>query len=585
MCSIFGWQRSSNHPIKEDNFYHLLRHRGPDAEAVHRCDDWVLGHQRLSIIDHSEKANMPMIRGDDILVYNGEIFNYLELAEKYRLKARMTTSSDTEVFLLLLKKLGIAILNELNGMFAFAWYNYQRKELYLGRDRFGIKPVYWTWKGNQFIFASEIKPLLAEQDASDIDFQSVEQFFKYTASDFDDSTFYKGIKQVQAGYYLLVKGNELSTSKWYHKNDAGFVQEKKPDQKWIDEFEEILTDSIRLRCRSDVPLAISLSSGIDSTLIYTIMREKLKIPVQPFTFSHPGAPTDEKLYVNHLTSIYKDIPVIIANDSLDYVRLLEMSMRSLESPIWNPSSSAYYRFYQAVHQHGYKVIIEGHGSDEQLGGYPHMVESLLNQAFFSGQFGLVVKLLPVLYSTLNPDLDQVGNIPRFLLGQVKRIILLMRQQKKLKLFDQIMDDAFFHSILPMVLRAFDRMSMAHSIESRIPFLDYRLVEFIKVLPTRLKINELGTKAILRLLLKRYHKRFLYRNKRKMGFAANLPEMFADAAFRDFLRRENDGFGLSQYKEYKCHSLEILNKTNLSWRDSNAVWKTAAVGYYQNNFTS
>ena len=228
MCGIFGYTGSEK---LEKHFFEFMKHRGPDARCIKKDDHLTLGHLRLSIIDLDSDANQPFEKDGSILVFNGEIYNYLELQKTYLSGYKFNTRSDTEVLITLLNKFGLDILNELNGMFAFAYLN-KKKELFLVRDRFGVKPVYYTQVDKRFYFSSEIKPLLFLNPNNNLDESIIKSYFEDTATDFDERSGYNNINQIKPGHYMLAKQGKINEqSRWYFGLDKKKLYENKKQLK------------------------------------------------------------------------------------------------------------------------------------------------------------------------------------------------------------------------------------------------------------------------------------------------------------------------------------------------------------------
>lgn len=581
MCSILGYYKFNNNPIHKDFVqaaFDLMRHRGPDYEQFIAIDERVgLGHQRLAIIDLDAEANQPMRQGPYYINYNGEIYNYIELKEELTNKDRneyFKTTSDTEVLLKGLIQEGVQFLNRCNGMFAFAFYDMEKKRLILARDRFGVKPLHYMVQDGIFYFSSEIKPLIRIKHAVECNPKIYDSFIRDLATDYDEDTFIKGIYQLKKGSYLICDGNNYDVKQWYFGENFTFderVFENENDT--VDFTERLLADAIAKRLRADVGVCITLSGGLDSATIYTLVKERLRKNIQPFTFRHPGSKTDEYEKVKDLTSFYNDeVRCVSADYSKGYGQIREV-LSSLEFPIWNLSAIAYADMYDFIRKNNFIVVLEGHGADEQLGGYPMMVRSAVFEYIRGKRFRKAVKLYKILDETNNREIGAKNSLLRFAGAFVKSIV----RNKKLDVsFNETVRDVFDYRILPIVLRAFDRITMRSSVESRSPFLDYRVVEFFKRMPLRYKVSVLGSKTILRLILRKYNKEKIYTDKRKMGFAYDLPAFYRLEENRKYMREQIDKFNLNNYASLKKTALSEIAKKNIGWRDTDAVWKTSSL---------
>ncbi|KKQ86168.1 MAG: Asparagine synthetase [Candidatus Woesebacteria bacterium GW2011_GWB1_38_8] len=584
MCSIFGFYRNTDKKTLQ-MFFDTMRYRGPDAEASIKIDNWLLGNQRLSIIDPRERSDQPMIIGDDYIVYNGEIYNYIELRDKYLKKVKLHTTSDTEILLRLLAKFGLKILNQLNGMFAFAWYNSKKKELVLVRDRFGVKPLHWMRFRLGLYFSSEIKPLIKLRKNINFDDTILASFIENTATDFDHRSFVENINLVPPGHYLKIdEKQKTELRKWYSYSDTKVNVDGLSEREVIQYFEDLLTDAIKIRLRSDVPVCITLSGGVDSTLIYTLIKEKLKVKIQPITFIHPGKETNEKRKVKKLVTEYGDKLITVEGKPHETLADLKKVLYFLEFPIWNNSASAYYSTYKKIHELGYKVVIEGHGGDELLGGYPFMIDLARKDLFYRGKFYSSYQVYKIYEETLNKSLGQktgehFNNFFNYLTSNLymfvnENIYKLIGKESAHGIFEKTLRDNFEVNIIPIVLRTFDRLTMAHSVESRSPFLDYRIVEFARSLPIHNKVNEIGSKAILREILKKYNKDYIFKDKVKMGFASNVPDFYNNN--RKELLKLVLKYNYNKYPQLKKDAFNNLKKKFIRWTDVTPIWKTVSL---------
>jgi asparagine synthase (glutamine-hydrolysing) len=581
MCSIFGFA-SSDIRCSPDLFFDSMRHRGPDAEAVMAIDGWTLGHQRLSILDTSHAADQPMTMSGASIVFNGEIYNYKELLASYLPDEILQTTSDTEVLLRCLNKHGISSLNKLNGMFAFAWYNPENRSFYLCRDRFGVKPLHWARLDKKVIFSSVIRPLAALINDAQLNVNVINAFIKDTATDFNEETFLKDIYQVPAGHYLEIRPDGSSNLvRWYQGSDHEFdsaVLESEEDT--LDYYEHLLTDAIRLRLHADVPVCITLSGGLDSSIIYAIAKENLGATIRPFHFMHSGASTDESDKVTRMVEHYNDYFCAIHPVEEFTVQNIWDALDALEFPIWNPSALAYHQTYKTIHDSGFVVVLEGHGSDEQLGGYTYMVHAAFNDYFRKGDIIRALEVFITAHETTNPSLGQKRSKIELSIDFTKACIKSMIG-KSPNLRDTL-NDAFDYKILPIVLRAFDRLTMANSVESRAPFMDYRLVEFHKKLPLNLMVSEMGSKTILRKLLERKKLDFIYKDKVKMGFASDLPRFFSNSEIIEHMRTALAGTEFSsEFEPLRRSAIALLSSGNVRWADVDVIWKSYSLWWVGN----
>lgn len=570
MCSIVGYfNNNTENSIDIENYFsdsfELMKSRGPDNQSYKQIDNHCcLGHQRLSIIDVGDEANQPMTFGEYTIVFNGEIYNYIELKDELTSEnIEFKTTSDTEVLIKGFIAKGTGFFNKLNGMFAFAIYNNNKNELILVRDRFGVKPLHYLIQDEVIYFSSEIKPLIKIKKDKQININIYRNFFKHMATDYNEETFVQGILQVQKGHYITIN-DRFDEKQWYFGDDFNFDESIFKDKKKTLQFvEDTIVSAIDYRMRADVPICLTLSGGIDSTTIYTLIKERLHRDIRLFTFIHPGSETNEYEKVIKLTGFYKDIVCTVKSDNTNSFKELKEDLNVVEFPIWGISTRAYRDIYDSINTGGFKVVIEGHGADEQLGGYPYMVESAFFDYLKEYNFYKAIEILKLEYETGHSGLGPKSNFYKKALRLITRFIL---KRKKIKYFQQNIDWTFNFKILPIVLRAFDRLSMGSSIETRAPFMDYRVVELFKKLPVHFKINKIGNKAILREILKKYNKTFIYEDKQKMGFASDIPLFFNNTKNKKLSKNYIEQFDIKEFISHKEEALKVIDKKKIEWAD-------------------
>ena len=581
MCSIIGYFKLSENARVNKSFMkhglNVMRHRGPDAEAIRYFDGQklCLGGQRLAIVDVSTGANQPMLSQSGSLVFNGEIYNYVELKDKLKKKRiKFNTESDTEVLLKGLEKEGLQFLNSTNGMFAFAHYQFINQTLILGRDRFGVKPLYYLVENEVLYFASEIRALLRIKSTLERNEEYYHNFFVDTATDYNDLTHINGIHQVMPGHLLFVNDKEVKQKKWYFGRDFKIKKSFfSTDDKTVAFVEDLLTDALRIRIRADVPASISLSGGLDSSILYVLAKEKLATSLKAFSLFDEAPELSEKKKIMRLVQSYGDSVKSFTYTTKHITGDVKESLEAVEFPIWDPSVVVYDQLYKNIHRAGYKMVIEGHGSDELLGGYSYMVEEAIVDYFRSNHF---IKGLRLLKS--NRTMNVYSNDQSIFR---KLVYLLMKSKNKESLdsFEKIVEISFYYKILPIVLRAFDRLSMKNSLESRAPFMDYRVVETFKKLPKKYKVDTIGSKAILRLILKKYGKDYIYLDKRKIGFGLKTEELLNNSKeLKLFFKKNIQAFDIPELNDWKVNAQELINKKRITNEDISLLWKVASVGY-------
>ena len=389
MCGIFGiLNLRPGRPLDEPKFATALRtlsHRGPDAQQYRRLgDDVLLGHTRLSIIDLSDCSNQPLVYGDRYwLIYNGEIFNYIELRDELEaLGATFTTAGDVEVLVQAYAYWGEACVSRFNGMWAFAIYDTHENTLFCSRDRFGIKPFNYAVHGGRLLFASEIKAIVAyEPGLIEPDYNMIANFCRTSVGAQHAQTWFRQVQRLQAGCNMAVRDGKIRITRYWdyprggHAN-IGFEQAR-------DEYRDLFNDAVRLRMRSDVPLGITLSSGVDSSSIAYSMQQADPSPHHCFTarFNDDAALTqDGAIYrdasrrIDESTvarEIAQDLGLtshVVDTDYDDFVGNLSRIIYHLESGNSSPAVVPLMQLLERATEH-LTVVMDGQGADELLGGY------------------------------------------------------------------------------------------------------------------------------------------------------------------------------------------------------------------------
>ncbi len=523
MCGFVGYTRKDN----IINYKNILNHRGPDNVEFYTDSHISLLHNRLSIIDINAEANQPMsdkVNGN-VIVFNGEIYNYKELKKKYDLNC--DTASDTEVILKLYGLLGSSFIDELNGIFSFCIYDRSVKKLLLYRDRFGIKPLFYTFKNNELNFASEIKALLT--DNVNFNHEIIYDYLEFGLMSHNNKTFFKDIYSLDAGHFLEYN---LLTKQYYIKRYWDIDNKQiitLSSEDIIEKTYDLLSDSLRLNLVSDVEVAISLSSGVDSTLL-TKLAQTHQQKFKAFTFGFDELEYDEISRVkNNFDLSNLDLyPVYLKKDN--FLNLLEESLYYFETPLGGLGTLSAYNMMKEVKKQNIKVILAGEGSDEVFGGYqyyyPALFSDLKNEEVlekeldaYNQRHNTTLKVNSAAFrnfisltksrKVLAPDGTTANNshIGEALLG-IKSDIWTNGNKFSTNL-NNVMYQDMFSKKLPKLLHFQDRSSMANSVESRVPFLDHRIVDFVYSLPSNYKIKNGETKYLLNEILR---EKFNYKAK-------------------------------------------------------------------------
>lgn len=492
MCGITGIL-GSNPKNKLDLEKMLLaqKHRGPDAMQIWNDERITLGHNRLSIIDLSNDANQPMLSncGNYIIVFNGEIYNYLEIKSQLLSEYKFKTSSDTEVLLAAYVIWGKQMLEKLNGMFSFAIWNRKERTFFAARDRFGVKPFYYTFHQDQFYFSSEIKTLFAAGIPKIKNNKVWANYYSFGTYGLPDETFFENIYQLKAGHFLEINFSETISSpaikiqRWYDfpERIAQIKQLSKSELK--EQYESLLIEAIQLRFRADVPLGMNVSGGLDSSTLISLVYQNLpsqKI-IEAFTFYSNNEDYDELPWVNQLM---QKTPYHLNKVLLDYneiPKLIEEVSYYQDEPYGGFPTIAYSLLFKSARQKGIKVLLDGQGMDEAWAGYDYYHNNSNN----------------IIQGTNSSPVRPEAIDSEFLKFALK--------EEYEQPFDNDLQNLqfrdLFYTKIPRALRFNDRVSMMHSTELREPFLDYRLVELAFAQSKEMKMQNGQTKWMLRDLVK------------------------------------------------------------------------------------
>lgn len=565
MCGIVGivsYKQQLVEELRLKKMMQVIKHRGPDDEGVFVKDSVGLGHVRLSILDLSMAGHQPMHdeSGRYTIVLNGEIYNFIELRSQLKeLGLRFVSNSDTEVLLKGYMYYGREVLEKLNGMFAFAIYDAERKELFAARDRFGVKPFYYYHSDNEFIFASEIPAILAvygKKNKANED--AVFDYLAFNRTDQTEDTFFEDIKKLQHGHYLVIKENNLSVSCWYDLRERVQGKHLRSDEM---EFKGLLEDAIRIRMRSDVPVGVCLSGGLDSSSIVSIVSERLGYQdVNTFSAVYESKyRADESKYIKLYEGRLKNMHYTFPN-SQTLLEDMENFIGCHAEPVPSTGPYAQYCTMRLASQH-VTVTLDGQGADEALGGYHYFYglyyKSLLKRLKLVTLFKEIVQ-----YIALHHSWYALQTFAYFLLPKKIRVKARVNERGYLSrefadrhgesvIADNLygsksMQDALinhFEYKLEHLLKWDDRNSMMFSIESRTPFLDYRLVEYLLKAEDSAKIKNGYTKSLLRRSMKGLLPEKIRLRRDKVGFATPEDVWFAEKAFKDLIESvlDSDSF--------------------------------------------
>lgn len=556
MCGICGTIGLNGKYADKDKILAMmqrLKHRGPDDEGTFIYKNIGLGHVRLSIIDLSSAGHQPMFsdNGRYVIVFNGEIYNYLELKEELRTKYKFQTKSDTEVILAAYQEWGENCLDHFNGDWAFVIYDKLSNKIFGARDRYGIKPFYYKIDDNSFYFSSEIKALNTRNTKPN--YSNIFDYLVFNRTDHNDNTFFETIFKLEHGSKFVIKNSEVSFSKWY--NLAENIQHNKTInlKQCVDRFNELFSESIKIRLRSDVPLGVCLSGGLDSSAIVSTLLNSFNMS-GPNTFSaiYPDfAEADESYFINLYSEQLSNMHYTHPNADTflnDYLKFIDAQ----SEPVASIGPYAQYKVMELAQKH-VKVTIDGQGADEQLGGYHYFFGAYYKELLYSLR---LIKLIQenyyylrkhksiaafkyFLYYMLPYSLkDFVG---RKIYGNVSNEFFNEYHSSSEvgdKLYNpkSLMESLYqhFENKLEHLLKWEDHNSMYFSIESRVPFLDHRLVEFQLGLIPKYIINNGETKFILRESMKGILPEQIRTRVDKKGFSTPSDVWFRTNQFQELI---------------------------------------------------
>ena len=574
MCGISG---KLNFKFERDKNLnrHLLAmnkiqaHRGPDGEGVwlHKNKYLGFGHRRLSIID-LETGNQPMSDSyGNTICYNGEIYNYKDIKNELKSSYTFKTTSDTETILAAYHKWGLDCVNHLRGMFAFALWDEKKKTLFCARDRFGIKPFYYIFNDKEFIFASEAKALLPFLRNIETDYDALKDYFVFQFC-LGEKTLFKNVKQLLPAHYLVVKDGKLNIKKYWEVNYALDWEHKK--HYFQDKVRVLIKDSIKYHLMSDVEVGAYLSGGIDSSTVATLAnkhkkRNHFKVFTGKFSI---GDAYDESRYAKEVArqNHFKFFEIDIS--SRDFIKNIRKLIYHLDYPVAGPGSFPQYMVSSLASKH-LKVVLGGQGGDEIFGGYARYLLAYFEQCIKGAIEGTMRKgKFIVTYESIIPNLVTLREYKPLMQEFWGEGLFETRDRRYFKLINKantlkdeinweilepysafetfkkifwsknVQKESYFDSMthfdfktsLPALLQVEDRISMAHGLESRVPFLDHPLIEFVATIPSNVKFENGTLKNLLRTTFGDILPKRILNRKDKMGFPVPLTEWMKGELF-------------------------------------------------------
>lgn len=542
----------------------VITHRGPDDEGIFIDRNVGLGHRRLSIVDVAS-GHQPMTNEDSSLhiTYNGEIYNHADYRESLEANGHVyATHCDTETILHLYEEHGSSCVDYLRGMFAFAIWDQRKRELFIARDRLGVKPLYYVHTDDgSLYFGSEIKTLLeARAVKPEINYAVLSDYLANHAPS-GEETLFRGVKRLLPGHVMTWRDGELAIRRYW---DVDFTKEEaRDDQTYIKQWSELFRESVRLRLMADVPLGMFLSGGIDSSAIAAVMSGMVSEPIKTFSVAFAEREANELEYARLIAAAYKTNHHEIVVSPEQFFTALPRLVWHEDEPLAHPSSVALYFVSHLASQH-VKVVLTGEGSDEMLAGYGRYRRTIWNLALgqrykkFTPSVardtirkqiermmpgGRMRQKLMRTFLVLSPELESIyfDNFAVFPAPMQQHMFTretmdrihsidpyvelrrLLERTKDLSLLDGLLY-ADIKTYLHELLMKQDQMSMATSLESRVPFLDHKLVEFTARMPETMKLRGGTTKYVLRESMKGVlPEKILSRSK--MGFPVPIGSWF------------------------------------------------------------
>ncbi len=552
MCGIYGQINMKTDSRLAKHCLDLLKHRGPDGEGIYEeADNGVLlAHRRLAVIDLTVSGKQPMTccNGRYVITYNGEIYNYLEIRKELeKLGYVFASSTDTEVIPAAYDAWGAKCLNRFNGMWAFVIYDRVTQSFFASRDRFGVKPFFYSNVGKGIVFASEMKAIMPHIAAPEIDYGVIsEDYMLYSAT---ERSLIKQVKRLPAGHYMIIdKHNAISIKRWWSTLD-NLPDVSNDYYTNVQTFKELFIDACKLRMRSDVTLGTALSGGLDSSAtictMNRIVKEYKDVTVNTdmqhaFVASFPGTSLDETYYAKKVSDYLGIRATYVDIDTRVTPSDLEQMLFQFEE-IYNTSPVPMMRLYKTVKDNGVTVTLDGHGADELFGGYfgdfriafqdagidLRKIKGIFDAIYDSsphdggnldlgkGRIDIETYLLSWkswAWRKLHPDAGANLDFER---GNPKWV--------KLSEFNKKLYEETHLSILPTLLRNYDNYSMASGVEIRMPFMDYRIVAMAFALNWDSKLRNGYSKSIVRDAMVGLMPYEISHRKTKIGFNTPISE--------------------------------------------------------------
>ena len=593
MCGISGIINKSNVAVTKDEIKYmndLIVHRGPDDEGFFYGKNFALGHRRLSILDLSKDGHQPMSYMEDkyTITYNGEIFNYLEIRKELEeFGYKFNSKTDTEVILASYDRWGKDCVEKFNGMWAFAIYDKKEDILFCSRDRFGVKPFYFTQTKDKFVFGSEIKQLLNFYNGKFVNKTLLIDFLATGILEHTNETFFEGIYKLEQAHNMIydLKTHNFKIKKYY--DIALNENNKKLDEtQSVDSVSKNLKQAIKLRLRSDVKVGTCLSGGLDSSSVAALASMAYTNNEEKFIAIHAKSieeSTDESIYAQ-MVAQHCDLNLQIVEPSTQkFIDNIQEVVYTQEEPFGGPSIFMQYFVMQKAKDLNCKVMLDGQGGDETLLGYEKYYPAIYLDMFKN--FGLMYCLKEVMRSNKNNSKLSLFGILKYIVGSLffgirkiyikrnvsflkafeNKFLFLENLSKKYFNIDEMQKYEIFTTNLPALLRYEDKNSMRHSIETRLPFVDYVNLENSLSINAKYKIKDGWSKYVLRKVIDSILPNEVVWRKNKFGF--NAPDNIWLNSIKDKMKEDILGSDIiksvadMEHLKFKLNSMNIL----IMWR--------------------
>ena len=600
MCGIAGVCKSDGSLVEPALLHEMnamMRYRGPDESGVHTEPGIGLANVRLSIIDLGG-GHQPMHNADESLwiTFNGEIFNYIELRQDLIARGyRFQTGSDTEVILHLYEEQGENCVHSLNGQWAFAIWDTRKRKLFLSRDRLGVRPLFYSIVGNDLIFASEIKSIFVHPEISrDLDLLALDQIFTFWCT-IPPRTAFKNVCELPPGHSLTIENGRVQIYADWALDFDGVWNNQKSEEEYIEETVDLLKDAVRIRLRSDVPVGSYLSGGLDSTIVTSLIRQFSSTELRTFSISFVTPELDESLFQREAVSFLHTTHQEINCDYSDIARSFADVVWHSEKPMIRTAPTPMYMLSRLVRDSGIKVVLTGEGADEVFGGYDIYKEAKirrfwLRQPASKRRASLLRRLYPY-QANLSKQSDAYlrsffsiekhggenpffSHLPRWELTSRLKLFFSNEVLSAIGSYDCLDElasqlPANFDSWPPLCRAQYlettlllpgyilssqgDRVGMAHSVEARHPYLDYRVVELGARMPPNLKMKVLDEKYVL-----------------KRAFGTGIPHSVASRPKQPYRTPDGKSFFTHNVPEYINELLSPSKIRAIGIFDPNAV---------------